>query len=67
MNFFGTLRLIKAVLPSMKMKQSGHIINNSSTGGIVGVPFVDIYAASKFAVEGLTESMAPVLRQFDIR
>lgn len=66
-NFFGTLRLIKAVLPGMKARQSGHIINNSSTSGIVGVPFVDIYTASKFAVEGLTECMAPVLRQFDIR
>ena len=66
-NFFGTVRLIKAVLPSMKARQSGHIINNSSVGGIVGIPFFDIYSASKFAVEGLSESLAPLLRQFDIR
>ena len=66
-NFFGTLRLIKAVLPSMKAKQSGHIINNTSMAGIVGLPFMDIYSASKFAVEGLSESLAPLLRQFDIR
>ena len=66
-NFFGTLRLIKAVLPSMKARQSGHIINNTSMGGIVGIPFMDIYSASKFAVEGLSESLAPLLRQFDIR
>ena len=66
-NFFGTLRLIKAVLPSMKARQSGNIINHSSVGGIVGTPFADIYCASKFAVEGLTESLAPLLRQFDIR
>jgi len=66
-NFFGTLRLIKAVLPSMKARQSGHIINHSSVGGIVGTPFVDIYCASKFAVEGLSESLAPLLWQFDIR
>ena len=66
-NFFGTLRLIKAVLPSMKARQSGHIINHSSVGGIVGTPFADIYCASKFAVEGLSESLAPLLRQFDIR
>jgi len=66
-NFFGTLRLIKAVLPSMKARQSGHIINNSSVGGIVGIPFLDIYSASKFAVEGLSESMAPLLQQFGIR
>jgi len=66
-NFFGTLRLIKAVLPSMKARRSGHIINNSSVNGVVGVPFSDIYCASKFAVEGLSESLAPLLRQFDIR
>ena len=66
-NFFGTLLLIKAVLPSMKARQSGHIINNSSVGGIVGIPLLDIYCASKFAVEGLSESLAPLLRQFDIR
>ena len=66
-NFFGTLRLIKAVLPSMKARQSGHIINCTSEMGVIGVPFHDIYAASKFAVEGLTESLAPMLRQFNIR
>ena len=66
-NFFGALRLIQAVLPSMKARESGLIINNSSHFGIVGVPFVDIYCASKFALEGLTESMAPLLRQFNIR
>ncbi|KAJ7394608.1 hypothetical protein OS493_000426 [Desmophyllum pertusum] len=51
----------------MKARQSGHIINNSSEAGVVGIPFLDIYAASKFAVEGLSESLAPVLRQFNIR
>ena len=66
-NFFGTFRLIKAVLPSMKARQSGHIINNSSVSGIMGIPFLDIYSASKFAVEGLSESLAPLLQQFEIR
>ncbi|PFX30153.1 retinol dehydrogenase 8-like isoform X1 [Stylophora pistillata] len=66
-NYFGALRLIQAVIPSMKARQTGLIINNSSHFGIVGVPFVDIYCSSKFAIEGLTESMAPVLRQFNIR
>jgi len=66
-NFFGTLRLIKAVLPSMKARQSGHIINCSSEIGVIGLPFYDVYAASKFAVEGLSESLAPMLRQFNIR
>ncbi len=66
-NFFGTLRLIKAVLPSMKARQSGHIINNGSAFGVVGAPFFEIYSASKFAVDGLTESLVPTLRQFNIR
>ena len=66
-NFFGTLRLIKAVLPSMKARQSGYIINCSSEIGVVGLPFYEVYAASKFAIEGLSESLAPMLRQFNIR
>ncbi|XP_068676257.1 retinol dehydrogenase 8-like [Montipora foliosa] len=66
-NFFGTLRLVNAVLPSMKAKESGHIIQCGSELGIVGMPFFEIYSATKFAVEGLTESLAPMLRQFNIR
>ena len=50
-NFFGTLRLINAVLPSMKARESGHIINNSSVFGVIGAPFFEVYCASKFAVE----------------
>ena len=66
-NFFGALRLIQAVLPSMKARQSGHIINNSSHFGIVGAPFNELYSASKFALEGLSEGLAPVLAHFNIR
>ena len=66
-NFFGTLRLIQTVLPGMKAKQSGHIINNSSHAGILGWPFTELYTASKFAMEGLTEAMAPTLLHFNIR
>ena len=64
-NFFGTLRLIKAVLPSMKARKSGHIINCGSEVGVSGVPFQEIYSASKF--EGLSERLAPMLRQVNIR
>lgn len=66
-NYFGYMRLIQAVLPSMKERQTGLIINNSSHFGIVGVPFVETYCSSKFAIEGLTESLAPTLRHFNIR
>ena len=66
-NYFGQARLIKAVLPFMKARESGHIVNMSSHAGVVGFPGLDIYCASKFAVEGLTEALAPSLRQFNIR
>ena len=66
-NFFGVVRLIQAVLPGMKARQSGYIVNVSSMAGELGVPFSDIYCASKFALGGLTESLAPVLRQFNIK
>ena len=66
-NFFGALRLIQAVLPGMKERQSGHIINNSSHFGIIGTPFYELYSALKFALEGLTEAMAPTLLHFNIR
>ena len=66
-NFFGVMRMLKAVLPGMKARQDGLIINLSGVLGVVGKPFNDIFSASKFAVEGLTESLVPVLNQFNIR
>jgi len=66
-NLFGTMRMLKAVLPGMKARRKGHIINVSSIIGVNGHPFTEIYSASKFAVEGLTESLAPTLRKFNIR
>lgn len=66
-NFFGTLRLTKVVLPGMKARKSGHIIQCSSEHGVIGFPFSDIYTATKFAMEGFTECLAPMLRQFNVR
>lgn len=66
-NFFGSVRLIQAVLPGMKARQDGYIVNVSSIFGITGGPFNDMYSAAKFAMGGLTESLAPVLKQFNIR
>lgn len=60
-NFFGTVRCVKAVLPQMREQGSGRIINVSSVGGLVGQPFNELYCAAKFAVEGYTESMATYL------
>lgn len=66
-NVFGLMRVCQAVLPTMRTQTSGLIINISSIAGMVGLPFRGIYAASKFAVEGLSESMALELHPFGIR
>lgn len=57
-NFMGVVRCTQAVLPSMRKARSGHIVNISSVGGLVGQPFSEIYCAAKFAVEGFVESLA---------
>jgi NAD(P)-dependent dehydrogenase (short-subunit alcohol dehydrogenase family) len=57
-NVMGVLRTIKAVLPAMRAQASGRVINISSVGGLVGQPFHEVYCGSKFAVEGITESLA---------
>jgi NAD(P)-dependent dehydrogenase (short-subunit alcohol dehydrogenase family) len=51
----------------MREQRSGHIVNISSLGGIFGIPFSGIYSASKFAVEGLSESLRLETRRFGIR
>lgn len=65
-NFFGTVRLIKSVLPIMHKQDSGLIINISSIGGLMGLPYQGMYSASKFAIEGLTESLYKELRSSSI-
>ncbi|KAM4887023.1 retinol dehydrogenase 8 [Thomomys bottae] len=65
-NFLGAVRLVKAVLPSMKRRRRGHIVVVSSVMGLQGVVFNDVYAASKFALEGFFESLAIQLLQFNI-
>ena len=66
-NFFGTARMVKAVLPTMRAQRSGHIINMSSLAGIVPAPFWGYYNASKFAVEGYTETLRLELTPFGIK
>jgi NAD(P)-dependent dehydrogenase (short-subunit alcohol dehydrogenase family) len=66
-NFMGTVRVMKAFIPLLKQQMSGVIINLSSVAGRVGMPLYSIYHASKFAVEGLTESLYFELRPFGIR
>lgn len=66
-NFFGLIDVTKAVLPGMRQHRSGVIINVSSVGGRVTFPFCSLYHATKFAVEGLTESLQYELNPFGIR
>ncbi len=66
-NFFGLLRVCNTVLPIMRNQGSGYIINISSIGGLIGLPFQGLYSASKFAVEGLTEALYKEVRSFGIR
>ena len=60
-NLIGVWRMTSAVLPHMRAVKSGRIITVTSIGGLVGQPFNDAYCAAKFAVEGMMESLAPVV------
>jgi len=57
-NVFGTLNVIRAVLPSMREKKAGHIINISSVGGLGAYMGWGLYGSTKFAIEGITEALA---------
>jgi NAD(P)-dependent dehydrogenase (short-subunit alcohol dehydrogenase family) len=56
-NFFGTARMIRAVLPAMRKQSSGNVVVIGSIGGLIGLPFVPYYSASKFALDGLVEAL----------
>lgn len=66
-NVFGSLWVIQAVLPIMRKQQSGHILQVSSVGGVVAFPTLGIYHASKWAMEGLCESLSQEVQMFGIK
>ena len=66
-NFWGVVRCIQAVLPTMRQQKSGHIIQVSSIAGRVGLPAQPIYSASKWALEGLSENLAHDLSSFGVK
>jgi len=66
-NFYGVIRVCQAVLPHMRSQGTGCIINISSIGGVMGIPFQGAYSASKFAIEGMTEALRIEVKPFGIR
>lgn len=66
-NFFGVIRMVNAVLPLMRQQTRGHIINVGSLTGLAAIPFLGIYSASKFALEGYTEALRQEVRPFNIQ
>ena len=66
-NFFAAVRMINAVLPSMIERRSGSIINVSSVLGRLGIPFNGAYTSSKFALEGISESIRTEVKPFGVR
>jgi NAD(P)-dependent dehydrogenase (short-subunit alcohol dehydrogenase family) len=66
-NVFGLLWVTQAVIPIMREQGHGHIINLSSVLGLVSAPTLGLYNASKYAVEGITETLAAEVKQFGIK
>jgi len=66
-NVFGVLRMIQAALPGMRRQGSGLIVNLSSILGFIPAPFMGVYASTKHAIEGLSESLDHEVRAFGIR
>lgn len=66
-NVFGLIEMTKAVLPGMRARKGGWIVNLSSIAGLVATPGFGAYNATKFAVEGLSEALAGELRPFGVR
>lgn len=66
-NVFGPVAMIQAVLPAMRARRSGHIVNVTSMGGFITMPGISFYCGSKFALEGISESLGKELAGFGIR
>jgi len=66
-NFFGLAKMTQEVLPIMRAQRSGHIVNIASIGGLVGFPAVGFYNATKFAVDGLSESLSKEVAPLGIK
>jgi NAD(P)-dependent dehydrogenase (short-subunit alcohol dehydrogenase family) len=66
-NVFGAVAMIKAVLPGMRSRRSGHIINVTSMGGFITMPGITAYCGSKFALEGISEALGKEVKALGIQ
>ncbi|MFA6155572.1 oxidoreductase [Mesorhizobium sp.] len=66
-NVFGPVAMVKAVLPGMRQRRRGHIINVTSMGGFITMPGISFYCGSKFALEGISEALGKEVAGFGIR
>jgi NAD(P)-dependent dehydrogenase (short-subunit alcohol dehydrogenase family) len=66
-NVFGPVAMIKAVLPGMRERRRGHIVNVTSMGGFITMPGITFYCGSKFALEGISEALGKEVAAFGIR
>jgi NAD(P)-dependent dehydrogenase (short-subunit alcohol dehydrogenase family) len=65
-NFWGAVRVVQSVMPTMRRQSSGRVVLISSVGGVIGIPFQAFYSASKFAMEGYGEALAHEVSPFGI-
>ena len=65
-NFFGAVRVVRAVLPVMRRQGAGKLIVVGSIGGLMGLPYIGYYSASKFALDGLVQALRMEIRPFGI-
>jgi NAD(P)-dependent dehydrogenase (short-subunit alcohol dehydrogenase family) len=66
-NVFGPVAMVKAVLPGMRERRCGHIVNVTSMGGFITMPGISFYCGSKFALEGISEALGKEVAAFGIR
>ena len=66
-NVFGAVAMIQAVLPAMRKRRAGHILNITSMGGIITLPGLSYYHGSKFALEGISEALGKEVSDFGIK
>lgn len=66
-NVFGAVAMIKSVLPGMRERRCGHIVNVTSMGGFITMPGISFYCGSKFALEGISEALGKEVASFNVR